>query len=233
MTGASKSKPRPSPNIWHTPGLYELENRAADPHGRVVEAMREIGDWAGRAFLDIGCGTGFHLPLWAESAASVVGVEPHPPLVPLAGRRTKRLRNVTVLKGAAQELPLPDASVDVVHARWAYFFGPGCESGLPEVDRVVRRGAAAFMLDTDSTRSTFGRAFGRALPGRDPVAVRRFWARRGWHREPVETRFAFASRAELAAVLAIELPEQQVREVLAQTSGSTLDCAVDLYWRRF
>ena len=53
---------RPSPNIWNTPGLYELENLAADPHGRITAAMREIGDWRGRTMLDIGCGTGFHLP---------------------------------------------------------------------------------------------------------------------------------------------------------------------------
>ena len=68
-------KPRPSPNIWNTPELYELENRAADPHGRVVAAMREIGDWTGRTFLDVGCGSGFHLPQWAGTASRVVGVE--------------------------------------------------------------------------------------------------------------------------------------------------------------
>ena len=67
-------KPRPSPNIWHTPELYELENRAADPHGRILAAMQEIGDWSGRTVLDVGCGTGFHLPLWAGRAAQVVGV---------------------------------------------------------------------------------------------------------------------------------------------------------------
>lgn len=223
----------PSPNIWRSPEIYERENRAFDPDGLVSAAMRAVRDWVGAHVLDVGCGTGYHLPLFAATAARVTGVEPHPALLRLARRRTASLERVRVLAGSAAALPVPPASVDVVHARWAYFFGPGSERGLAEVDRVARRGAAAFVLDTDATRSTFGLAFGRALPGRDPIAVRRFWARRGWHREPVETRFAFASRADLAAVLAIELPEQQVREVLAETSGSTLDCAVDLYWRRF
>jgi len=31
--------------------------------------------------LDVGCGTGYHLPFWAEDAATVVGVEPHRPLL--------------------------------------------------------------------------------------------------------------------------------------------------------
>ena len=43
MTGASKSRVRPSPNIWNTPELYELENCAADPHGRIAAAMRAMG----------------------------------------------------------------------------------------------------------------------------------------------------------------------------------------------
>jgi ubiquinone/menaquinone biosynthesis C-methylase UbiE len=87
--------------------------------------MCALADWSGRVVLDLGCGTGFHLPRFASSASRVYGVEPHPGLVRLATRRTRALANVTVLAGTAQAVPLPDASVDVAHARWAYFFGPG------------------------------------------------------------------------------------------------------------
>ena len=224
---------RPSPNIWNTPGLYELENLAADPHGRIEAAMREIGDWSGRAFLDIGCGTGFHLPHWAATAASVVGVEPHPPLVPLARRRTKRLANVTVLKGQAESLPVPDASVDVAHARRAYFFAPGSEPGLRELDRVVRRGGAAFVIDNDPTRSTFGGWFRRGYPEVDPDAVERFWSRQGWSRTPIDMGWSFASRADLEAVVRIELPPAVADEALASHTGTEVDYAVNLWWREF
>ena len=224
---------RPSPNIWNTPGLYELENLAADPHGRIEAAMREIGDWSGRAFLDIGCGTGFHLPRWQPTAASVVGVEPHPPLVPLARRRTKRLANVTVLKGQAESLPVPDASVDVAHARWAYFFGPGSEPGLRELDRVVRRGGSAFVIDNDPTRSTFGGWFRRGYPEVDPDAVERFWSRQGWSRTPIDMGWSFASRADLEAVVRIELPPAVADEALASHTGTEVDYAVNLWWREF
>jgi ubiquinone/menaquinone biosynthesis C-methylase UbiE len=159
--------------------------------------MREIGDWTGRTVLDLGCGTGFHLPLWAESATRVVGVEPHPPLVALARRRTRRLPTVTVLEGAAEALPLPDASVDVVHARWAYFFGPGSKPGLRELDRVVRRGGTAFVIDNDPTRSTFGGWFRRGFPEVDPVAVERFWSLHGWQRGRLDMGWSFASREDL------------------------------------
>ena len=195
--------------------------------------MREIGDWTGRAFLDIGCGTGFHLPLWAESAASVVGVEPHPPLVPLARRRTKRLRNVTVLEGAAQQLPVPDASVDVAHARWAYFFGPGSEPGLRELDRVVRRGGTAFVIDNDPTRSTFGRWFGRGFPEVDPDAVERFWSTNGWQRRSIDMGWAFETREDLESVVRIELPPAVADEALAEHAGTEVDYAVNLWWRHY
>ena len=166
-----RPRPRPSPNIWNTPELYEVENRAADPHGRIEAAMRELGDWSGRHLLDVGCGTGYHLPRWAADARQVTGVEPHPGLANLARRRTRALPQVGVLDGVAEQLPVPDTSVDVVHARWAYFFGPGCEPGLRELDRVLRRGGVAFVVDNDPTTSTFGRWFRRGFPEVDPEAV--------------------------------------------------------------
>ncbi|WP_121253194.1 class I SAM-dependent methyltransferase [Nocardioides ferulae] len=239
----NRSLPRgavPSPNIWHHPATYELENRAVDPDGALEQAMRSAlaaagrtAGWAGADVLDIGCGTGFHLPWFAEEARAVVGVEPHPDLAALARRRTRRLPHVTVQQGTAQALPLPPASVDVVHARWAYFFGPGCEPGLAELDRVVRRGGVALVIDNDATRSTFGGWFRRGFPDVDPAAVERFWSDRGWGRLPVDLRWSFDSRADLEAVVGIELPTAVAAEVLAEHEGTEVDYAVNLWWRRF
>ncbi len=224
---------RPSPNIWNTPELYELENRAADPHGRVVAAMREIGDWSGRRLLDIGCGSGFHLPQWAATASSVIGVEPHPPLVSIARRRARSLRHVTVRQGVAEALPVRDSSVDVAHARWAYFFGPGSEPGLRELDRVVRRGGTAFVIDNDPTRSTFGRWFARGFPEVDADAVERFWSMHGWQRTQVDMGWSFATRQDLESVVRIELPPPVAEEALAEHAGTEVDYAVNLWWRHY
>jgi SAM-dependent methyltransferase len=221
----------PSPNIWRHPEVYELENRAVDPDGVIEAAIRGVRDWQGATVLDIGCGSGFHLPRFAADAARVVGVEPHPPLVELARRRTAGFVHVGVRRGTAQRLPVPDASVDVVHARWAYFFGPGCEPGLREVQRVLRRGGAAFVVDNDATRSTFGSWFRRALPSYDPQAVERFWARQGWVRTPLDIKWACRSRAEFEAVVRIEFDPGLADEILAAHPGSEVDYAVNLFWR--
>ena len=223
----------PSPNIWHHPATYELENRAVDPSGRLETAMRAIDDWAGRHVLDIGCGTGFHLPQFAATAAAVTGVEPHPDLAAIARRRTRSLPAVKVLAGTAQDLPVGDASVDVAHARWAYFFGPGCEPGLAELDRVMRRGGTAFVIDNDATLSTFGRWFRRGHPTVDPAAVERFWSTRGWRRTPVEIEWRFDTRADLESVVRIEFTRELADEILAEHEGTTVDYAVNLWSRSF
>ena len=195
--------------------------------------MSAISSWSGRAVLDVGCGTGFHLPRFAATASSVLGIEPHPDLVALARRRAKSLPNVTVAHGTAQSLPLPDASVDVVHARWAYFFGPGCEPGLAELDRVVRGGGTAFVIDNDPTRSTFGAWFRRGYPDVDPVAVERFWSTRGWTRTPVDVGWSFSSRADLESVVRIEFSADVAEEILAGHEGTEVDYAVNLWSKGF
>ncbi|NYD43524.1 class I SAM-dependent methyltransferase [Nocardioides panaciterrulae] len=227
----------PSPNIWHHTATYETENRAVDPDGLLEATMASLlggSGWSGRRVLDLGCGTGFHLPRLAAAAATVTGIEPHPDLAALARRRTRGLPHVTVLQGTAQSLPLPDASVDVVHARWAYFFGPGCEPGLAELDRVVGRGGTAFVIDNDASRSTFGRWFRRGYPHLPaPEVVERFWSTRGWTRVPLDLRWAFDSRRDLEDVVRIELPGRVAEEVLAEHEGTEVDYAVNLWWKRF
>ncbi len=194
--------------------------------------MVAIADWSGRDVLDLGCGTGFHLPRFAATARRVTGVEPHPDLLAIARRRVRRIPQVQTLQGTAQRIPLPDSSVDVAHARWAYFFGPGCEPGLAELARVVRRGGTAFVIDNDPTRSTFGRWFRRGYPHLDPPeVVERFWSTHGWTRTPVDIRWSFADRSDFEAVVRIEFPGEAAEAVLAEHDGTEVDYAVNLWSR--
>lgn len=222
----------PSPNIWEHPDVYELENSGVDPDGAIWAAMREVAGWTGRRVLDLGCGSGYHLPYLAREAAFVVGVEPHPPLVARAQARVAGLGGrVEVRTGAAQALPVPDDSIDVVHARWAYFFGAGCEPGLAEVERVLAPGGTAFVVDNDATRSTFGAWFRRAWPDYDPSAVERFWRRQGYGVTRVDMRWQFATRPDFEAVVRIEFSQEMADRILAEHAGSAVDYAVNLWHR--
>lgn len=210
-----------------------MENQAFDRAGLVEAALREVADWTAREVLDLGCGTGFHLPHWAKDARSVIGIEPHPDLLRLARRRTRHLGNVTLRQATAQATGLPPASVDVTLVRWAYFFGPGSEPGLRELDRVMRPGGVAAVIDNDATTSTFGQWFRRGYPEIDPIAVERFWRKNGWTPRPVLTSWEFTSRADLEAVARIELPTRVAEEFCATHRGTVVDYAINVWWRRF
>ncbi len=123
--------------------------------------------------------------------------------------------------------------MDVAQARWAYFFGPGCEPGLRELDRVMRRGGTAFVIDNDASRSTFGGWFRRGYPMIDPDEVERFWSRHGWTRRPLDVWWRFHSRADLEAVVRIEFSPEVADEVLAGHEGTEVDYAVNLWWRTY
>jgi SAM-dependent methyltransferase len=226
--------PTRSPNIWDTPDVYEVENLGVDRAGVIESAMAALHPFEGADLVDVGCGSGFHLPRFVElGCASVVGVEPHPPLVELAQERVKGVAAARVVEGVAQALPLADDSVDIAHARWAYFFGAGAEPGLAELERVLRPGGTAYVIDNDATRSTFGRWFMRAYPSYDPLAVERFWSRQGWSRERLTIEWTFDSRADFEDVVRIEFPETAAEGILAEHEGTTVDYAVSLWHRRY
>jgi len=211
---------RRAPNQGGNIELYELENRALDPDGHVLAAMRARAPWAGRTLLDLGCGSGYWLAGYAGEAAEVIGVEPDPRLLPLAAGRDPRVR---VLHGSAEHLPLGDQSVDVVHARFAYFFPPGCDDGLAEVMRVLRPGGTLVVIGNDLRAGEFAEllraAEGMLMPagGEETDA---WWAARGADRTTVRSRWRFTSRADFEAVLRMEFPRKVAGPWLAARPGA-------------
>jgi SAM-dependent methyltransferase len=166
----------PAPNIRDAPDLYELENAALDPDGHVLERMRAEADWTGRTIVDLGCGTGFWLTRYLPAAREVIGVEPDPELRASA----------------------------VVHARFAYFFGPGAEPGLAEVGRVLAPGGALVAVDNDHGAGEFAEILdvaSDAFASRHGASVDAWWAQRGATRHRVLSQWRFQRRADLEAVL--------------------------------
>ncbi|PSL56221.1 methyltransferase family protein [Saccharothrix carnea] len=192
-----------APNIADHPDVYERENEAIDPDGRLWRALRERADWAGRTLLDLGCGTGFWLPRYAADAGEVIGVEPDPDLLARAAQRG------TVRHGSAEHVPLPDASVDVVHARFAYFFPPDCGPGLAEVRRVLRPGGTLVVIDNDWRHGEFAgllaaSPWASAQGAADTTDA--WWRDQGAERTEVMSSWRCRDAAELEAVLRIEFP---------------------------
>ncbi|WP_199439091.1 class I SAM-dependent methyltransferase [Umezawaea beigongshangensis] len=221
----------PSPNIWHWPEIYDVENRAQDADGAIWAALRDEADWTGRDVVDVGCGDGFHLVVFARDARTVVGVEPYTPLVGRARQRTRRLDGVRVLEGPAQRLPLPDASADLVHARTAYFFGPGCEPGMREADRVLRPGGVLAIVDLDGAAPPYGPWLCADEPGYDPAKVQDFFSGNGFSTRRVRTTWRFRTRADLEAVLRIEFSAEVAARATAEVTGTEFEVAYRVHTR--
>jgi SAM-dependent methyltransferase len=213
-----------APNIGQHPASYELENEAFDRAGHVLTAMRAVAPWAGRTIVDLGCGTGYWLRRYAEQAARVLGIEPDPALRTAAAQSAADLENTEVLAGSAEHIPLPDASVDVVHARFAYFFPPGTDAGLTEVLRVLRPGGCLVAVDNDYRWGEFALLLAAAAvqpPLRTAAAVDAWWRDRGAARHEVRSELRFASHADLAAVLRIEFPAEVATAWLRRHPAAT------------
>jgi SAM-dependent methyltransferase len=239
-----------APNIGGHPDVYEIENRGLDPDGHVLAAMRRLAPWDGRRLLDLGCGTGFWLPGYARDAARVIGVEPDPPLRERAAARIRDVPGAEVVAGSAEHLPLPDRAVDVAHARFAYFLAPGApakggaapggadqgraaDAGLAEIMRVLTPGGSLIVVENDYLWGEFAGilAAGSARPPEQTAAaVDAWWRQRGATRHEVRTQWRFASRADLAAVLHIEVPAGAARAWLTRNrSATSLSCGYVLY----
>ncbi|WP_043173417.1 class I SAM-dependent methyltransferase [Streptomyces sp. NRRL B-24484] len=88
--------------------------------------------------LDLGAGTGLLAGALRAAGHEVVAVEPDERMRAVAAERHPGMR---VLAGSAEDIPLPDGSVDAVVVGQAYhWFTP--QDALPQIHRVLREGGA-------------------------------------------------------------------------------------------
>jgi SAM-dependent methyltransferase len=240
----------PAPNIGRNPEVYETENEALERHGGLQRALWKAVPWTDARVVDLGCGTGFWLERYLPDAAQVVGVEPDPTL--LARARARREQSTSgvqdrcrLVAGSAEHPGLPLGSADLVHARWAYFFGAGAERGLAAVRRLLAPGGAFVAVDNAWTTGPPRRP-GEDPPGpldftwllrhatggnasHDPAAIAGWWAAQGAVRHDVEGGWAARDRDELERILRIEFPSQTVDRFLELHTGHTLRYRMALY----
>lgn len=94
--------------------------------------------------LDLGSGTGRLTPgLAARFQGQVYGVEPSDRMREAAEQAPHP--GVTYLKGSAEDIPLPEASVDAVLMFLSFHHFPDPLQGLREVRRVLRPGGVALL----------------------------------------------------------------------------------------
>jgi SAM-dependent methyltransferase len=108
-----------------------------------MEALHEtLGPQTGSAICDVPCA--------AESRAGLVGVDPAPSMLE-SFRKLAAERQVTVetAQAAAEELPFPDASFDLVVSRLAPHHFQDMPKAVGEMTRLLRPGGRLAVIDLE------------------------------------------------------------------------------------
>jgi ubiquinone/menaquinone biosynthesis C-methylase UbiE len=101
---------------------------------------------APQAILDIGCGTGRLLRKLARRfpSANLIGVDPAERMIAEARRRTP---GATFYVGQAEDLPLPEASVDLVMSTTSFHHWRDQALGVRQVGCALRPGGGFVLAD--------------------------------------------------------------------------------------
>jgi ubiquinone/menaquinone biosynthesis C-methylase UbiE len=162
----------------------------AERDGRPFSRYVDFGALDGRDVLEVGCGSGIAVQLFAEAGANVTAVD----LTPWAVETTRaRLQAFglpgDVLEADGEELPFADASFDVAFSWGVIHHTSDMAKALAELVRVCRPGGRLVLM-LYHRRSLFFLAY-RALARFLPVARRlgfHFEGARGGEREGLVAR---------------------------------------------
>lgn len=127
----------------------------------VAPSIERLRAWAlaagdvqpGEVCLDVGSGTGVMTRRLAAAAGpegQAIGLEPNTMLRAVAEERAAAVGSTAEFRpGLATEIPLPDASVDLVWCERVLQHVPEPETAVREIARVLRPGGRALLLDSD------------------------------------------------------------------------------------
>jgi ubiquinone/menaquinone biosynthesis C-methylase UbiE len=121
------------------PNLHSCWGQAAN---KALASVRLKDDY--QLVLDVGCGTGRALASLAsriKPGLRFVGIDPAENMRNLALHRVQQFRNVQILDGSFEHIPLEDGSVDYLFSIFAFHWTTDLDAAVREVRRVLKPGA--------------------------------------------------------------------------------------------
>jgi SAM-dependent methyltransferase len=119
----------------HYDGVADWYDENFPPSPQVTDTVRRLaGRGPGRA-LDLGCGTGFHLPTLVELGWTVAGVDVSEDQLRVARKRVGE--TVDLVHGDGTELPFDDGSFDLVLSAFTHTDVDGFATMIGEAARTL------------------------------------------------------------------------------------------------
>ncbi len=136
--------------------LVNEERERLLPPDRIIDAMEVHGQ---EDVIDIGAGPGFFaLPMARRTQGTVYAVDLSPEMLAMLSERARQagLDHVQVVEATADQLPLPDESVDRALMAFVLHEVPDQAAALREVHRVLRPGGKFLLLEWDKRPMDMG-----------------------------------------------------------------------------
>ena len=106
-----------------------------------------LGDVAGLDAVELGCGTAYCSARLARMGARVIGVDPTPAQLDTARRMQAEFGlDFPLIQAFGEEVPLPDASFDLVHSEYGASIWADPFLWIPEATRLLRPGGRLVFL---------------------------------------------------------------------------------------
>ena len=167
-----------------------------------------------RTIADIGCGTGQALEALAARApegSQLIGVEPAEQMRERAQVRTSHFRNVRILDGTFESIPIDSDSVDYLYSIHAFHWATDPTRGAEEVARVLQPGGE---LDLFFVGPDNGAEFNRVTT-------------------PLMRKYMGRAYMAMAAKMQRQISREQALALFARTlgrEGLTVDESRRTYW---
>ena len=207
-----------------------------DCEGRILPALEAIVPLAGLAVAELGAGTGRLTRLVAPRARSVwlFDASAHMLAEAAARLRAAGLANWRAAAADHRRIPLPDGVADLVLSGWSVGYlavrapagwRQAVDRALAEVDRILRPGGTAILLEALGTGVTAPQPLAELAGYYDHLAAL------GFAHTQVRTDFRFADRAEAEELVPFFFGAEMAAKLVERDGAVTLPEWTGVWWR--
>ncbi len=215
---------------------YERLIRREDYQGNILREIEECVTLKGLDIADIGAGSGRVSRLVAPQVKFVHAFDISAHMLVEAGRTLEALglTNWKTTVADHRNIPLDDASVDLVLSGWSFCYlavwggehwRTALEDGLAEIDRILKPGGMAILLETQGT------GVEEPTPPPHLSGYFDFLVEAGFGSRAFRTDYRFASIAEAVELSGFFFGEEMQKKVIAN-QWQILPESTGIFWRR-